>query len=157
MVLGVKFSARQTEALYKSSQKYIDSNKEVSAKWAMRTRQSLQGGLRIIKHTTASTKQTDKQAIMAAEEATIAEGEVQVATEAAKMAVQASCGQQRQQSKSTEWGTQTWWTHHVATDIQLEFHRQICRTEELQNGGEEYVPKLQYKQSRESTHYKKID
>ena len=60
----------------------------VSAKCAMRTRQSHQGRLRILKHTKASTKQTDKQSIMATEQAYITEAIVQIAAEVARGAVQ---------------------------------------------------------------------
>ena len=55
----------------------------------MRTRQSHQGRLRIIKHTKASTKQIDKQAVMATEQANITEVVIQVAAEAARGEVQA--------------------------------------------------------------------
>ena len=68
--------------LHISSQEEADSNKVVSAKPALRTRQSHQGRLRIIKHTKASTKQTDKQGIMATEQANITEAVVQVAAKA---------------------------------------------------------------------------
>ena len=52
----------------------------------MRTRQYHQGRLIIIKSTEPSTKQTDKQAIMATEQANITEAVVQVVAQATSLA-----------------------------------------------------------------------
>ena len=37
--------------------------------------------------------------------------------------------------KNTDCGTQARWTHHEVTDIQLQLHRHVCFSEELQIGG----------------------
>ena len=92
MVSVAKVSAKQMEALCISSQKLAESNKAVSVKWLMGTRQCNEGRLKIMKCTKPSTKQTNKQSIMTVEQANITEAIVQVATEAvSKQAEQESC------------------------------------------------------------------
>ena len=59
--------------------------------------------------------------------------------EATRVGIQAMAGEERTQNSEPKLGRQT---HHEATDIQLELHRQIVWAEELQIGGKQYVSKL---------------
>ena len=70
----------------------------------MRTRQSQQGRLRILQCTKASTKETDKQAIMANEQEIITEAVIQVAAMATRVAVQAMAMASADNNGCRTWG-----------------------------------------------------
>ena len=68
----------------------------------MKTRQSHQGRLTVLKHTKAKSKQADKEYIMTTEQTNITEATAQVVAEATRVAVQAMAVANADSSERTQ-------------------------------------------------------